>query len=74
MNDADLVRLVDRLEDSADGYLTLEEIEAAAGEDLSGPVASGLLLVDHRTREDGTPVTPCRLNRHHPLVAQLTSW
>jgi hypothetical protein len=72
--DADLVHLIDRLEDAADGYLTLEQLEAAAGEDLSASVARGLLLVDHRTREDGTAVTLCRLNRHHPLVSQLTTW
>jgi hypothetical protein len=74
VNDADLVRLVDGLEDAADSYLTLEQIESAAGESLSDAIARGVLLVDYRTREDGTPVTLCRLNRHHPLVAQLTSW
>ena len=74
MNDADLVRLVDKLEDAAAGYLTLEQIETAAGESLSVPIADGLLLVDHRTRLDGTPVRLCRLNRHHPLVAQPTAW
>lgn len=73
-DDADLVRLVDKLEDTSEGYLTLEEIEAAAGRPLAASVANGLLLVDYRTRLDGTPVTLCRLNRHHPLVAQLTSW
>ncbi|MDQ6672719.1 MAG: hypothetical protein M3069_18585 [Chloroflexota bacterium] len=74
MNDADVVRLVDAIEDSAAGYVTLDQLQAAAGEDLAGPVARGLLLVDHRTRLDGTPTTLCRLNRHHPLVIQLTSW
>ena len=74
MNDADLVRLVDGLEDAADGYLTLAEIEAAAGEDLTPAVAAELLLVDHRTRLDGSAVTLCRLNRHHPLVMELTGW
>jgi hypothetical protein len=74
VNDADLVRLVDRLEDSAEGYLTLEQIQAAAAQDLSVPIAGGLLLIDHRTHLDGTPVTLCRLNRHHPLVVELTSW
>ena len=74
MNDADLVRLVDKLEDAAAGYLTLEQLETAAGEALSAQIASGLLLVDYRTRTDGTPVTLCRLNRHNPLVVQLTSW
>jgi hypothetical protein len=74
VNDADLVRLIDTLEDFADGYLTLEQIEAAAGDNLSGPVARGLLVVDYRNRLDGSRVTLCRLNRHHPLVAQLTAW
>jgi hypothetical protein len=74
VNDADLVRLVDSLEDAAAGYLTLEQVETAAGESVSVPIADGLLLVDHRTRVDGTQVILCRLNRHHPLVAKLTSW
>jgi hypothetical protein len=74
VNDADLVRLVDRVEDAADGYVTLGQLEVAAGEPLADPVARGLLLVDHRTRADGSPVTLSRLNRHHPLVCELTSW
>ena len=73
MNDTDLVRLVDSLEDSAEGYVTLDEIQSAAG-DLSHAIADGLLLVDHRTRADGGAVTLCRLNRHHALVKELTSW
>lgn len=73
MNDADLVRLVDRLEDSVDGYVTLDEVQSMAG-DVSQAIAGGLLLVDYRTRADGTAVTLCRLNRHHPLVKELTSW
>ena len=74
MNDAELVRLVDSLEDAAPGYVTLAQLEAAAASDLSPQIASGILLIDHRTREDGTKVTLCRLNRHHPLVAHLTGW
>jgi hypothetical protein len=74
IDEADLVRLVDGLEDRAERYLTLEEVERAVGGDVSGAVAQGLLLVDHRTRADGTPVTLCRLNRRHPRVASLTSW
>lgn len=74
MKPADLVRLVDRLEDEADGYLTLEHVERAAASDASDAIADGLLLVDYRTRLDGTPVTLCRLNRRHPLVAELTKW
>ena len=73
MNDADLVRLVDRLEDSVDGYVTLDEVQSMAG-DVSQAIAGGLILVDYRTRADGTAVTLCRLNRHHPLVKELTSW
>jgi hypothetical protein len=73
VNDADLVRLVDHLEDSVDGYVTLDEVQSMAG-DVSQAIAGGLLLVDYRTRADGTAVTLCRLNRHHPLVKELTSW
>jgi hypothetical protein len=71
---ADLVHLVDSLEDRAESYLTLDEVRAAAGQDVGWAVANGLLLVDYRTRVDGTPVTLCRLNRHHPLVKKLTAW
>jgi hypothetical protein len=74
LTSADLVKLVDALEDRADSYLTLADVESAAGGDVSSAVADGLLLVDYRTRLDGTPVTQCRLNRHHPLVVRLTSW
>jgi hypothetical protein len=74
VNDTDLVRLVDALEDAAAGYLTLDQVETAVGEELSRSIAGGLLLVDYRTRLDGSQVTLCRLNRHHPLVAQLTGW
>ena len=74
MNDADLVRLVDKLEEDAAGYLTLEDVQAAAASDVSSATADGLLLVDYRTSLDGGPVTLCRLNRHHPLVIELTAW
>jgi hypothetical protein len=74
VSDSDLIRLVDTLEDKAESYLTLEAVERAAGHDVSSAVASGLLLVDYRTRSDGTRVTLCRLNRRHPLVRQLTGW
>jgi len=74
VNKSDLVRLVDRLEDQADGYLTLNHVRAAAGEPLDDAIAGHLLLVDNRTRQDGTPVTLCRLNRRHPLVVELTAW
>jgi hypothetical protein len=72
-SDADLVRLVDSLEDSVDGYLTLDKVQAILG-DVSRAIADELLLVDYRTRADGSPVTLCRLNRHHPLVKELTVW
>ena len=74
MNDADLVRLVDALEDKAEGYVTLEDVERAVGTEVSAQIASGLLLVDYRARLAGTQVTLCRLNRHHPLVSKLTGW
>jgi hypothetical protein len=74
VNDAELVRLVDELEDKADSYITLEGIERAVGFAVSAQIASGLLLVDYRTKLDGTQVTLCRLNRHHPLVSKLTGW
>ena len=74
MNDADLVRLVDELEDKAAIYLTLEQVETAAGSDVSAAITEGLLLVDYRTRVDGARVTLCRLNRRHPLVVELTRW
>ncbi len=72
-SDADLIRLVDSLEDSADGYLTLDKVQSAFG-DVSRAIEEALLLVDYRTRADGSPVTLCRLNRHHPLVKELTAW
>lgn len=74
MNDSALVDLVDKLEEQAAGYVTLEDVERAAGCAVSAQIARGLLLVDYRTRLDGTAVTLCRLNRHHPLVAELTGW
>ena len=74
MNDADMVRLVDSLEDRAESYLTVEEVEKAVGHDLSSAIETAVLLVDYRQRLDGTTVTLCRLNRRHPLVVRLTSW
>jgi hypothetical protein len=67
-----LIRAVDALEDRANAYVTLEQVHATAG-DVSTAIAAGVLLVDHRTRADGTPVTLCRLNRRHPEVIQLSS-
>jgi hypothetical protein len=73
-----LVRLIDDLEGRADGYLTLDDVERAAGRSLVDAVAAGLLLVDYRERIDAAgnrqAVTLARLNRHHPLVRGLTSW
>jgi hypothetical protein len=74
MNDEALIRLVDELEDKAAIYVTLEDVQAAAGSGVAQAIADGILLVDHRTRVDGTQMTVCRLNRHHPLVVQLTGW
>jgi hypothetical protein len=42
--------------------------------DVSAAVRAQVLLVDHRTRADGTQVTLCRLNRRHPDVVRLTGW
>ena len=69
-----LIRLVDTLEDRAAGYISLEEVAAEGGTHLEEAIAQHVLLVDYRTRVDGTPVTLCRLNRRHPLVARLTTW
>ncbi len=74
MDEVDLVHLVDRLEDQAESYVTLEQVERAAGSDVSSAIAEGVLLVDYRTRADGNPATLCRLNRRHPRVIALTSW
>jgi hypothetical protein len=71
---AALVRQIDALEDAADGPLTLEAAVRAAGRDLDAEIDAALLLVDYRTRADGSPVTLCRLNRQHPLVRRLTTW
>ena len=74
MNEADLVRLVERLEDEAASYITLDAVQAAYRGDVAAAIDSGLLLVDYRTGLDGSAVTLCRLNRHHPLVAEMTGW
>jgi hypothetical protein len=75
MDEADLVRLVDRLEERADSYVTLDEVQCATlGSDVSQAIAEGVLLVDYRTRADGSPITLCRLNRRHPRVMELTRW
>jgi hypothetical protein len=74
VNDADLIRLVDRLEAEAEPYLTLQQVEAAAQSSLAEAIAAGLLLIDYRHREDGAEVTLCRLNRRHPTVIRLTAW
>jgi hypothetical protein len=68
------VRLVDRLEDGAEGYLALGDVEREYGGSTEAFVGEAILLVDYRTRADGTAVTLCRLNRRHPLVARLTGW
>ena len=75
MDEADLVRLVDRLEEQAESYVTLDEVQrATSGSDVSQAIADGVLLVDYRTRADGSPITLCRLNRRHPRVMELTRW
>lgn len=67
-----LIQTVDRLEDRAESYVTLGDVQATDGE-ISTAIAAGILLVDHRTRADGTQVTLCRLNRRHPEVMRLTA-
>jgi hypothetical protein len=74
-----LIRLVDDLEARADGYVTLEDVEAAGGQQIDAAIEANVLLLDHRTKLDVTTglftsVTLCRLNRHHGLVKQLTGW
>jgi hypothetical protein len=69
---ATLIQIVDALEDAADGYLTLDQVRAAIAADVSEAVEANVLLVDYRTRADGTDVTLCRLNRRHPDVVRLT--
>jgi hypothetical protein len=69
-----LIRLVDGLEDRAETHVTLDEVLAAGATGVEAAIAEHVLLVDYRTRSDGTPVTLCRLNRRHPLVVQFTTW
>lgn len=73
-----LLHEIDRFEGNTDGYLVLEELERALGQELGELVADEVLLVDHRRRLDASgapqPVTVCRLNRHHPRVKQLGDW
>lgn len=73
---SDFIRLVDGLEDRADGYLTLDDIKRSASSELEvdAAVRDYILLLDHRTRVDGTSVTLCRLNRRHPDVIRVTAW
>lgn len=68
-----LIRAVDALEDRG-GYVSLAEVERAMGREVAAEIASAVLLVDYRQRADGTRVTLCRLNRHHPTVQRLTAW
>jgi hypothetical protein len=74
VNAAELIQLVDGLEDKSESYLTLAEVENAVGGDVTWAIAERVLLVDYRMHLDGTRVTLCRLNRRHPLVAELTRW
>ena len=77
-----LVLVVDRLEASASGYVTLDDVQAALGPlaaALDRALAEDLLLVDERLQLEGTGscarrVTLCRLNRHHPLVRAVVSF
>ena len=74
MTAEELIAVVDRLEDRAEAYVTLDQVQAAAGETVEWAITEHLLLVDYRSRLDGSSVTLCRLNRRHPLVARLTAW
>jgi hypothetical protein len=71
----ELIRLIDGLEERAEGYVTLDDVQqAAGGADLKWAIDEAILLVDYRSRLDGSAVTLCRLNRRHPKVARLTAW
>ncbi|HEY3059042.1 MAG TPA: hypothetical protein VGL99_08735 [Chloroflexota bacterium] len=74
---SDLIPLVDALE--AQGYVTLEDVERAAGRSVAAEIAAAVLLVDYRERIDAATgtrqaVTLCRLNRQHPEVRAATTW
>lgn len=75
---ARVAEAVDRLEDRVHGYLTLDDVRSAVGDDAAVDVAlaEDLLLVDDRERLETTawdvhPVTFCRLNRHHSVAKAL---
>lgn len=69
-----LIQALDALEDRAPGYLTRLDVESTVGRSVEPEIASGLLVVDHRTSVDGQPLVLCRLNRHHPEVQRVTAW
>jgi hypothetical protein len=73
-----LLRRLDKLESTTDGYLALEDAQRAVGHELTELIAEQVLLVDFRQRLDASgslqPLTVCRLNRHHPRVKELTGW
>ncbi|MBV9579643.1 MAG: hypothetical protein JO057_13730 [Chloroflexi bacterium] len=72
---AKLIRAVDALEDRAPSYVTLDAVRAAAtDDDVDRALEAHVLLVDYRTRVDGSAVTLCRLNRRHPDVVRLAAW
>ena len=68
------MRVLDDLEEQSSAYVTLDEAQRVTSSDLAREIADAVLLVDYRSRADGTPVTLCRLNRHHPEVQRLNSW
>lgn len=77
---AHFLRRVDDLEVASETYLTVEGLRAdgLAAAELDQAVADSMLLVDRRTRLDPltgaeTAITLCRLNRHHPLVREITA-
>lgn len=69
-----LIRAIDDLEGRVAGYVTREQVEDLVGRSVETEIADDVLLVDHRTRLDGQPVTLCRLNRYHPTVQRVTAW
>lgn len=70
-----LIRAVDALEDRAETYVRLDQVSSVVDADtLERAIVDHVLLVDRRIHLDGSAVTLCRLNRHHPTVVALTSW
>jgi hypothetical protein len=74
---AALITAQDRLEDQARGYVRTDELLATGvtQSEIDAAIAAQVLLVDQRRRFDVAtetfhPITLCRLNRRHPLLAE----